>query len=460
VRPAAASGHVTPPTVIERLFAPFHRFTNSASASGLVLIAAAVVALSWANSPWSASYFEFWKMPLVVEIGDWHGTGTLHQLIDDGLMAVFFFLVGLEIKREILAGELKSLRRAGLPMLAALGGMLAPAALYALINRGGEGLAGWGIPMATDIAFALGVLALIGDRVPNGLKVFLAALAIVDDIGAVLVIAVFYSTGVNVAALAAAAAILVVAAVANVAGVRRPWAYGVLGIALWACVLASGVHATVAGVLLAMVIPVRTRLDEAAFLSEARAALTEFDAAAVVTATDPDTTTLSNSEHHTSVEHLESLCEQVQPPLIRLEHALWGPVNFGIMPLFALANAGVSFSGSAMQDVASHPVTLGALLGLVLGKPIGIIGFSWLAVRLGIAALPDGVRWPMLAGAGILGGIGFTMALFIAGLGFANPMLLNAAKAGVLAASLISGVAGWLVLRGATKRVPLAPERA
>jgi NhaA family Na+:H+ antiporter len=302
--------------------------------------------------------------------------------------------------------------------------------------------------MATDIAFALGVLALLGDRVPVGLKVFLAALAIVDDIGAVLVIALFYSGGVAWNALGAAAALLLLAALANRAGVRWPWGYGLIGLALWAAVLLSGVHATVAGVLLAMVIPVRTRIDERGFLASARHALDAFDAAAVVTAMDPETTVLSNTEHHTALEELETLTEKAQPPLIRLEHALHGIVAFGIMPTFALANAGVSLSGEAVRGALANPIALGVVLGLLLGKPLGITGFSWLAVRMGIASLPSGVSWRMIAGAGVLGGIGFTMALFIAALAFGDSApLLEAAKFGILAASTIAGVGGWLLLR-------------
>ncbi len=430
-----------------RLLAPFRRFTSTASAGGLVLIAATAVALVWANSPWGASYEQLWATRLTLGVGGWSMATSLHDLINDGLMAVFFFVVGLEIKREVLAGELSSLRTAALPMFAALGGMLVPAAFYTLVNIGGAGAVGWGVPMATDIAFALGVLALLGDRVPTGLKVFLAALAIVDDIGAVLVITIFYSGGVAWGPLAGSGALLLLAVGANIAGVRRPWSYGAIGLALWAAVLASGVHATVAGVLLAMAIPVRTRLDEAAFLSQARRALDDFDAAALVTASDPDTTVLSNTEHHTAVEELEALCEKAQPPLIRMEHSLHGIVAFGIMPIFALANAGVSLNGPAMRDAVANPVALGAMLGLVLGKPIGIVGLSWLAVRLGVAALPGGTSWPMILGAGVLGGIGFTMALFVANLAFADDALLDAAKLGILTASALTGVAGWLLLR-------------
>ncbi|MDF1505692.1 Na+/H+ antiporter NhaA [Roseisolibacter sp. H3M3-2] len=448
-----SSGDSVP--LVERLLAPFRQFAHTASSGGVVLLAATAVALAWANSPWAASYHHLWETPITLGAGGWAARTTLHHLINDGLMAVFFFLVGLEIKREVLAGELASVRRAALPMVGALGGMVVPAALYALVNAGGPGAPGWGVPMATDIAFALGVLALLGDRVPVGLKVFLAALAIVDDIGAVLVIAVFYSGGVAWGALGTAAALVALAALANLAGVRRPGAYAAVGVALWAAVLLSGVHATVAGVLLAMTIPVRTRIAEGTFLREAERVLHDFDAAAQCSSADPRATVLGNAGHHTALEELERLSDAAQPPLIRMEHALHGVVAFAIMPLFALANAGVTLGGDALRAAAAHPVTLGALLGLLVGKPVGIVGFSWAAVRLGWASLPHGVTWRSLAGAGVLGGIGFTMALFIAGLAFpgadgaaggASP-LLDAAKVGVLAASTVAGVAGWLLLR-------------
>ena len=445
VSPAGLAGRRP---LVERLLAPFRRFAAIASAGGIVLLIATAIALAWANSPWAESYHHLWEMPLTIGVGGWTATWTLHHFINDGLMAVFFFLVGLEIKREMRAGELKSLRSAALPMFAALGGMVVPALLYTLVNAGGPGSAGWGVPMATDIAFALGVLALLGDRVPLGLKVFLAALAIVDDIGAVLVIALFYSGGVAWGALAVTAGLLLLAAGANAAGVRTPWAYALIGIALWGAVLASGVHATVAGVLLAMTIPVRTRIDEHAFLESARRALADFDAAALLRAEDPDRTVLANTAHHTALEELEHLTGQAQPPLIRIEHALHGIVAFAIMPIFALANAGVSLSGDDMRDALGSSITLGIVLGLALGKPIGVTAFAWLAVRMGMATLPRGVSWRMIAATGVLAGIGFTMALFIAGLAFVDPELLEAAKFGILAASTVTGLAGWLMLRG------------
>jgi NhaA family Na+:H+ antiporter len=417
-----------------------------ASSGGIVLIVCTAIALAWANSPWAASYHHLWEIELALDAGPVSIRSTLHHLINDGLMAVFFFLVGLEIKREVLVGELASLRQAALPAAAALGGMVVPAAIYAVLNAGGSGSAGWGIPMATDIAFALGVLALLGDRVPAGLKVFLAALAIVDDIGAVLVIALFYTSGVNWAALGAAAALLLLAAGANAAGVRRPWAYAAIGLALWGAVLASGVHATVAGVLLAMTIPSRTRINEDEFLLRARRCVEEFESGC-----GPETTVLTNQVQQEALLRLEALCDQAQAPLQKTEGKLHGIVAFLIMPLFALANAGVTLGGGDLGSAVSSPVALGVVLGLVLGKPLGITLFSWAAVRLGAATLPSRVTWRMVHGAAWLGGIGFTMSLFVAGLAFSGmPALLPAAKLGILAASLAAGISGWTLLRLAT----------
>ncbi len=408
-----------------------------------MLLVCTAFALAWANSPWAASYHHIWELEVAIDAGPLAFRSTLHHLINDGLMAVFFFLVGLEIKREVLIGELASLRQAALPAAAALGGMVVPAAIYAALNSGGSGSAGWGIPMATDIAFALGVLALLGDRVPAGLKVFLAALAIVDDIGAVLVIALFYTAGVNWAALGIAGALLLLAAGANAAGVRRPSAYALIGVALWAAVLVSGVHATVAGVLLAMAIPSRTRINEDEFLLGARQSVDAFEHAC-----GPETTVLTNREQQEALLTLETLCEQAQAPLQVTERRLHGIVAFFIMPLFALANAGVRLSGGELATALSSPVTHGVLLGLLLGKPLGITVFSWAAVRMGVASLPSRVTWRMIHGAAWLGGIGFTMSLFIAGLAFPGmPDLLAAAKLGILAASLAAGICGWSLLR-------------
>ena len=442
---ADRAGTSPEPPFIDRVLQPFAEFAHTASSGGIVLLVCTAIALAWANSPWAASYHHIWELEVSLDAGPFAFRSTLHHLINDGLMAVFFFLVGLEIKREVLIGELASLRQAALPAAAALGGMVVPAAIYAAMNAGSSGSAGWGIPMATDIAFALGVLALLGERVPAGLKVFLAALAIVDDIGAVLVIALFYTAGVNWAALGIAGALLLLAIGANAAGVRRPSAYALVGVALWGAVLASGVHATVAGVLLAMAIPSRTRINEDEFLLGARQSIDGFERGC-----GPGTTVLTNREQQEALLTLETLCEQAQAPLQVMERRLHGIVAFFIMPLFALANAGVRLSGGELAMALSSPVTLGILLGLLLGKPLGITVFSWAAVRMGAATLPSRVTWRMVHGAAWLGGIGFTMSLFIAGLAFPGmPDLLAAAKLGILAASLVAGICGWILLRRA-----------
>ena len=438
-------------TPIERLLSPLRRLANVSSAGGIVLLAAAIVALVWANSHWAASYHQVWETSITLRLGSWSASGSAQHLINDGLMVIFFFLVGLEIKREVVAGELKNARTATLPMIAALGGMIVPALIYILINAGGEGARGWGVPMATDIAFALGVLSLLGNRVPSVLKVFVAAFAIADDIGAIFVIAIFYSVGINWIALGMAVAILLISAGANAAGVRNPWAFAVIGLLLWIAVLSSGIHATVAGVLLAMTIPVRTRIAEDTFLLNAQRTLDAFHRAAEQTADDDNLTVLTNADHHTALEELETLVDAARPPLIRMERALHGVVAFAILPLFALANAGVTLTAGSTTSALSNAITLGVLIGLAAGKPIGITLFSWMAVRTRVATLPQGVTWRMLIGASVLGGIGFTMALFIAGLAFPSNATLDDAKIGVLSASLLTGVAGWLWMRFALR---------
>jgi NhaA family Na+:H+ antiporter len=430
-----------PPTPIERITRPFQRFFAAETSGGIVLLAFTIVALIWANSPWAESYTHLWELPVSLGFGPWALDLSLHAFINDGLMAVFFFLVGLEIKREMLVGELASPKQAALPIAAALGGMLVPAGIYALLNAGKPGFHGWGIPMATDIAFALGVLALVARGAPLGIKVFLAALAIVDDLGAVLVIALFYTSEIHWIALALGGAVLALLVLMNVLGVRRPAVYALLGIVLWALFLKSGVHATIAGVLLAMTIPARTRIDSRQFLDGGRALMDAFDDAGV-----EGRSVLTNQGQQTVVQAIETSCEQVQAPLQRIEHVLQRPVAFLIIPLFALSNAGVSL-GNAGASVFAQPVTLGVILGLVLGKPIGISLFSWLSVRSGLASLPEGVNWRHIRGVSFLGGIGFTMSLFIAGLAFESPELLVDAKVGILAASAIAALLGWAMMR-------------
>jgi Na+:H+ antiporter, NhaA family len=438
----AGAGRTRTGAPIERVLRPFRHFLHLEASGGLVLLAATALALLWANSPWAASYDALWHTKVTIGADRFGLTYDLHHWINDGLMALFFFVVGLEIKRELLAGELASVRRAALPIAAALGGMLVPAALYAAINWGSPAIRGWGVPMATDIAFAIGVLALLGKRAPLGVKVFVTALAVVDDIGAVLVIALFYTPAVDWAALGAAIAFLGAAFAANRLGVRQPLPYALLGIGLWAAVLQSGVHATIAGVLLALAIPATQRIDAVGFLARSRRLLDDFREAS-----RRDPRALMNEDQQWAVAALEEACEQVQTPLQRLEHLLHPWVAFAIMPLFALANAGVTLTATEVAAAASDRVTLGVFVGLVLGKQVGVTLFSWLAVRLRLAALPAGVTWRHVYGASWLTGIGFTMSLFVAGLAFGEGDALARAKAGILAASVVAGVVGWLLLR-------------
>jgi NhaA family Na+:H+ antiporter len=372
--------------------------------------------------------------------GSLHLSDSLHFWVNDALMAVFFFLVGLEIKRELLAGELVSPRHAALPIVAALGGVTVPAIIYCIFNAGGEGARGWGIPMATDIAFVIGVMAVLGKRVPLGLKVFLTALAIVDDIIAVVVIALFYTSNVAWVALAAAAAFIALAWALNRLGVQHPLPYALIGVVVWFTVLESGVHATVAGVVMALTIPSRNAINQREFLEQSRAALDHFEKASQVEPLD----ILSDIEQQVAVEALQDGCEKVQPPLHRIEHDLHPWVTFVIMPLFVLANAGVVLRGSWSSVL--EPVTLGVALGLVLGKPIGITLASWLAVRLRLASLPQNVTWRHIHGAGWLAGIGFTMSLFMAGLAFDGQAQLTFSKIGILIASISAGAIGSGIL--------------
>ena len=437
-----------------RILLPFQRFARTESAGGVVLIACTILALAWANSPWAESYHHFWETPLSVGVGPYQLSYSLHHWINDGLMAVFFFLVGLEIKREMLIGQLSSPKRAALPIAAAIGGMIVPALIYAALNAGEAGGRGWGIPMATDIAFALGVLALLGPRAPLALKVFLAALAIVDDIGAVMVIALFYTEGVSWVALGMAGVFLAVMMLLNRLDVRYAGMYAILGVGLWVAFLQSGIHATIAGVLAAMAIPARTRIDTDEFLTCGRELMDEFDAAGV-----EGKDVLTNHDQQAVIQAIENACEEAQAPLQRIEHDLQLWVAFGIIPLFALANAGVHLPAD-FAGAFTHPVTLGVLLGLVIGKPVGITLFSWMAVRLGVATLPAGVSWRAVVGVSCLGGIGFTMSLFIAALAFTDGALVTEAKIGILAASLLAGVMGWALIRGGQEPDPEADTHA
>ncbi len=423
----------------------FQQFTRLQASGGILLLAAAALALLWANSAWGHGYFGLWETYLKIELGNLALKESLLHWVNDGLMAIFFFLVGLEIKREVLVGELASPKRAALPLAAAVGGMALPAGIYALFNLGGDGASGWGIPMATDIAFLLGLLTVLGGRVPVSLKVFFTALAIADDLGAVLIIALFYSGEISWLALGVGAILMAALVVLNRGRVRNPLPYALLGIGLWLAFLQSGIHPTIAGVLLAMTIPARTQAQAAAYVAQCTAALGGLGR--------PDDSHEEGSRRQqAAAQTLEVIAERIQTPLQRLERSLNPWVAYLIVPVFALANAGVELRGN-LADALTSPISLGIVGGLVLGKPLGITLFSWVAVRLGLADLPHNVTWRQLFAASWLAGIGFTMSLFIASPAFADT-LLNTAKMSILAASLLaSGIGfGLLLLTTATQR--------
>lgn len=422
---------------------PFQEFFRTEAAGGALLVASACAALGLANSGWAEAYHGLLSTTIAIGAGGHVLSLTAHQWINDALMAVFFLLVGLEIKREVVAGELASRRRAALPIAAAIGGMVVPACIYLLTNSGGAESHGWAIPMATDIAFALGVLALVAPRAPSGLKIFLAALAIVDDIGAVLVIALFYTGAIAWGALGMAGLILLLLGALNVLRVRHLTPYLVLGLGLWFFVHESGVHATVAGVLLAFAIPTTTRINAAEFSAKSRRLLEHFDRTET-----GDLLVLTSKGQQEAIIGLERASERATAPLLRLEHALHGFSAFVVMPLFAFSNAGVGLNGSFGGGVATA-----VILGLAVGKPLGIAGAALAAVRLRLATLPDGVGWTALHGCAWLGGIGFTMSLFIATLAFGDTPLLEAAKAGILAGSILAGTIGAILVRRATSSV-------
>ena len=428
---------------IDRLVRPFQIFLQNSTTGAVLLVCATVVALVWANSPWSHSYHHLLETPVSLGFPGGHVSKTLHHWINDGLMAVFFFVVGLEIKREVQTGELSSLKKAMLPIAGAAGGMVVPALFFLLFAKSGPESRGWAIPMATDIAFALGVLSLLGDRVPVALKVFLTALAIVDDIGAILIIAIFYTDSVAIVPLVVAAIGLGVSLVANRAGVRSGLAYFLIGFIVWSAFLESGVHATLAAVLMAFTVPARTRIAGDAFVGRLRILIEHF----AVAKSERGTQLLSHDQQHV-LQELENTIERGTAPLQRLEHALVPVVSLLIMPLFALANAGVTFEGGVGEALRSS-VFPAVAVGLFVGKQVGIFGFAWLAVKLRLAEFPAGVSSRSLHAVAVLGGIGFTMSLFITDLGL-DPVHQTAAKLAILAASALSAAVGLFLLRRAS----------
>jgi len=420
----------------------FQQFFKTEAAGGVLLLASAAAALAVANSPWAEAYHRLWATTVTIGAGGHDLSLTVHQWINDGLMAIFFLLVGLEVKRETLAGELSSPRQAALPIAAAVGGMAVPMIVYLLASGGGIAQRGWAVAMATDIAFALGALAMVAPRAPAGLKIFLAALAIVDDIGAVLVIALFYTGQIAGQPLLIAGLCAALLIALNRLQIRALTPYLLTGVALWFYVHQSGVHATIAGVVLAMAIPIQTRINTAEYSAQARELLDSFDRTET-----GDLLVLTSRGQQDAIFAIGRANLHVLAPLLRLEHALHGLSAFLVMPLFAFSNAGVTWTGSSVDRV-----TLAVFLGLALGKPLGIMGAALAAVRARLAGLPQGVNWGELHGCGWLGGIGFTMSLFIATLAFEGTALLESAKVGILAASAVAGVVGAVVLRSARRR--------
>jgi NhaA family Na+:H+ antiporter len=419
----------------------FERFLHSQASGSIVLMLAAVTAVIWANTPWAKLYHDLSHLDIGVTFaGKTYQMGLAHW-VKDGLMTLFFFVVGLEIKREVLIGELSSLRKAALPVMAAIGGCVVPALIYFYFNRTGQAAGGWGVPMATDIAFALGILALLGDRVPIGLKVFLTALAIVDDLIAVLVIAIFYTAQININALVTAAGFLGLFFLAVRFQARRPILYLFPAIGVWASIMVSGIHATVAGVLIAMLVPVKSNIEPEQFFNNIWHHIKYLHETGPLTRES----LASNPRQWKAMEQIYLTTEDMIPPGIYLEKHFHTPQAFIILPLFALFSAGVTFNAEIMSAFPDS-VSIGIICGLVLGKPVGILMFSCLTIMAGGADMPSGVKWPHLLGAGILGGIGFTMSIFISELAFSDSTMIDEAKIGIFIASFLAGITGYILL--------------
>jgi NhaA family Na+:H+ antiporter len=425
-----------------RVLTPFEEFIHRQTTSGLLLMGAAIIALLLANSFLADAYLHFIHTPVNISIGNWAINMSLHHWVNDGLMALFFFVVGLELKREIMVGELSDLRHAALPIIAAVGGMAVPALIYLAFNHDSDAARGWGIPMATDIAFAVGALVLLASRVPKSLITFLVALAIADDLGAVLVIALFYTQELSLYWLLASIAMVVLLFALNFSGIRKMTPYFLVAVLLWYTLLQSGVHATLAGVIGAFCVPARSKYDPSLFADRINEQIDRFIAHRHL-----DDTLLTNEKLFTVVQHIEKSVQGVQTPLQQLEKGWHLPVAFIVIPIFALFNAGIPLQFNTLGETFTHPVMLGVTFGLLFGKFIGITGACWLALRLGIGQLPGGTRFSQIAAVSVLGGIGFTMSIFIAELGFANRSeYLLMAKTGVLSASLLAGLLGFVWL--------------
>jgi len=433
-----------------KIATPFEHFLHAQTTTGLVLMAMTVLALVLANSPLSEVYAHIFHMKIDFNVGSWKLSHTLHHWINDGLMGIFFFIIGLEIKREILAGELSNIKVAMLPILAAIGGMVFPALIYLSINYGTVGAGGWGIPMATDIAFAISALVLLGKRVPTALVTFLVALAIVDDLGAVLVIALFYTETINMMALGLAGVMFFIMISFNRFGIHMILPYLLVGVFMWFFMLESGVHATIAGVIAALTIPSKPKKTPVTFVEDTKYLIDEYSKYPV--ATDH----VMHEKQKTILTNIKDKIDAVGTPAARLEHNLHLPVSLIVIPLFALANAGISINFSSIGSTVMEPVSLGIIAGLIFGKVIGIFGVSWLAIKLKIAKLPENSTLSQIFGVAFLGGIGFTMSIFVADLAFINtPELIFQAKVGVLCASLFAGLFGFFWLKAVSKKQAL-----
>ncbi|AOV18240.1 Na+/H+ antiporter NhaA [Acidihalobacter aeolianus] len=438
---------------LDRVLTPFEEFIHHQTTGGILLLSAALIALLIANSPLGPAYQHLLHTKIALHVGSWRLSLSLHHWINDGLMTFFFFLVGLEIKRELLVGELSDLRQAAMPAIAAVGGMLVPAAIYALSVHEPLAARGWGIPMATDIAFAVSALVILGRRIPSGLITFLVALAIVDDLGAVIVIAVFYTEHLALAPLGAAAALLLLLIGFNLGGIRHSLPYFIVGALMWLAMLQSGIHATIAGVLLALTIPSRPKYNPQSFSRGIADLMQNFQSH-----DRGDGNILANQHQFSVLQAVEQRAQSAATPLQRMEHGLHHPVGLLVMPLFALANAGIPLGLGEIVRAFDSPILFGVAVGLVAGKLLGVFLFTWLAVRLGIGHLPAGTDFRHIVGVGLLAGIGFTMSIFITELAFAGqPQSLTYAKSGILLASLIAGLGGYLWLRFV---VPAPPDRS
>lgn len=431
---------------IEKLLKPVNKFIHQEFTGGIVLFVSVIIAIVWANSAWHESYHHLWETKFSLNFAGYGLNQPLHIWINDGLMALFFFVIGLELKREFMAGELSTPKKAALPMVAALGGMLIPALIYIAINWNVSTKTGWGIPMATDIAFALALLSLAGKRIPTSVKVFLSALAVADDLGAVLVIAFFYTANIAFAPLLVAGAFLILLGIGNRMGIRSVAFYLIIGLVVWVGFLLSGVHATIAGVLVAFTIPARTKIDEIDFALKVKTNLAEFEEAI------PQAGALTTSEQHESIQKIKSLCVDAETPLQKIEDNLHPWVAFLIMPLFALANAGMVINGDFFSSLV-NPVSMGVMFGLIVGKFIGVFSFTWLMVKFKFASLPENTNWMHIIGVSILAGVGFTMSLFITGLAFGDLQIIDQSKYGILVASVVSGVTGIIVLKRSQRKL-------